>query len=181
MGIGSHRRRPASGILWIWAALLTVLVVLGTVLSGCLGTGQDGYGESRLPSVEAAEPDSGSQPLGSETIDEGGSYSSKEEVARYLHTYGRLPDNYITKEEARKLGWDSREGNLWEVAPGKSIGGSRFGNYEGMLPQEAGREYFECDIEYSGGRRGAKRIVYSNDGLVYYTEDHYRTFEELKQ
>ncbi len=112
-------------------------------------------------------------------IDENGSYTSKEEVALYLHTYGHLPSNFITKNDAKALGWDSSKGNLWSVAPGKSIGGDYFGNYENLLPKRKGRSYYECDIDYDGGYRGSKRVIYSNDGLVYYTEDHYKTFEQL--
>lgn len=112
-------------------------------------------------------------------IREDASYTSKEEVAEYLFLYGHLPDNFITKKEAKALGWVSSEGNLAKVAPGKSIGGDYFGNYEGNLPEKEGREYHECDIDSDGGYRGAKRIVYSNDGLIYYTEDHYETFELL--
>jgi guanyl-specific ribonuclease Sa len=112
-------------------------------------------------------------------ISEDGSYTSKAEVALYLHTYGHLPDNYITKKDAEALGWDSKKGNLWDVAPGKSIGGSHFGNYEKQLPEAKGRKYSECDIDYDGTYRNAKRIIYSNDGLIFYTEDHYKTFEQL--
>ncbi len=112
-------------------------------------------------------------------LSEDGSYSSKEDVALYLYLYEHLPDNYITKKEAEKLGWDSSKGNLWDVAPGMSIGGSRFGNYEGLLPEDDDRQYYECDIDYEGGYRNAKRIVYSDDGLIYYTEDHYKSFECL--
>lgn len=114
-----------------------------------------------------------------EVIDEDGSYTSKDEVAAYLNEYGHLPSNFITKKEARSLGWVSSEGNLWEVAPGMSIGGDYFGNYEGNLPEAKGRDYYECDIDTDGSYRGAKRIVFSNDGLIYYTEDHYETFELL--
>lgn len=113
------------------------------------------------------------------TLTENGSYSSKEDVALYIHTYGKLPSNFITKSEAKDLGWDSKKGNLWGVAKGKSIGGDRFSNRERTLPYKQGRQYYECDIDYDGGHRGAKRIVYSNDGLVYYTEDHYATFTLL--
>lgn len=113
------------------------------------------------------------------SVEESGTYTSKDEVALYLHLYGHLPDNYITKQEAEQLGWNNKEGNLWEVAPGKSIGGNRFGNYEGALPDVKGRKYFECDIDFDGGYRGAKRLIYSNDGFIYYTEDHYNTFEQL--
>lgn len=111
-------------------------------------------------------------------IDEDGVYTTKDDVALYLHTYGHLPSNFITKKEAEKLGWSG--GSLEPYAPGKCIGGSHFGNYEGILPEKDGRSYTECDIDTLGaGSRGAKRIVFSNDGLIYYTEDHYETFELL--
>ncbi len=113
------------------------------------------------------------------TVSEDGEYIQKEEVALYLHEYGHLPGNYITKREAQDMGWYNKKGNLNEVAPGKSIGGSHFGNYEGMLPEAKGRKYYECDLEYEGGYRGPKRLIYSNDGLIFYTEDHYQTFEQL--
>ena len=112
-------------------------------------------------------------------VEENGNYTSKEEVALYIHTYGKLPVNYITKKEAQDMGWDPSKGNLSDILPGMSIGGSAFGNYEGALPRADGRRYFECDIDYDGGYRGAKRLVYSNDGLVFYTEDHYNTFEQI--
>ncbi len=112
-------------------------------------------------------------------LDPDGWYSSKEEVSLYIYTYGELPDNYLTKSEAIALGWDSSKGNLWDVADGMSIGGDKFGNREGLLPKESGRIYYECDIDYEGGYRNGKRIVFSNDGLIYYTEDHYESFEEI--
>ncbi len=115
-------------------------------------------------------------------IDEDGHYTSKEEVALYIHTYGKLPSNYISKDEAEDLGWkkkDGEAGQLHVVAPGMSIGGSYFGNYEGLLPEKKGRKYYECDINYVKGNRGAERIVYSNDGLIFYTGDHYESFEQL--
>ena len=115
-------------------------------------------------------------------VEEDGHYISKEEVALYLHTYGKLPSNFITKKEAEELGWkkkDGEAGQLHVVAPGMSIGGSSYGNYEGLLPEEKGRKYYECDINYVKGNRGAERIVYSNDGLIFYTGDHYETFEQL--
>ena len=111
-------------------------------------------------------------------IEEDGTYTTKEDVARYIHTYGHLPDNFIAKKQAQALGWEG--GSLEPYAPGKCIGGSRFGNYEGILPEKDGRTYTECDIDTLGAeKRGGKRIVFSNDGLVYYTEDHYETFELL--
>ncbi len=114
----------------------------------------------------------------SAAIAEDGTYTTKEDVALYIHTYGKLPSNFITKREAEALGWTG--GSLEEYAPGKCIGGSRFGNYEGLLPTKQGRTYTECDIDTLGARsRGAKRIVFSNDGLIYYTDDHYRSFTLL--
>lgn len=109
-------------------------------------------------------------------IDKDGEYTSKEDVALYIHQYGELPSNFITKKEAKKLGWSG--GSLEEYAPGKSIGGDTFGNREGVLPEYG--TYHECDIDTKGKKkRGAKRIVYSDDGRVYYTDDHYETFELL--
>jgi len=108
-------------------------------------------------------------------------YQDKEHVAAYLFAFGELPENYITKKEAQALGWVSSEGNLWQVAPGKSIGGDRFGNFEGLLPEKKGRTYYECDIDFEGRYRNGKRIVFSNDGLVFYTDDHYESFEEIKE
>lgn len=112
-------------------------------------------------------------------LDEYGYYITPEDVALYIHTYGRLPVNYITKNDARELGWDSNEGNLWEVTDSLAIGGDRFHNREGLLPDAPGRVWYECDVNYAGGYRGPERIVYSNDGLIYYTDDHYQTFSRL--
>jgi len=123
------------------------------------------------PTPEPTESDAPALP-------EDGSYTSKEDVALYIHLYGHLPNNFITKREAQELGWTG--GSLEKYAPGKCIGGSAFGNYEGLLPEKKGRRYTECDIDTLGrSSRGAKRIVFSNDGLVYYTEDHYASFELL--
>ena len=112
-------------------------------------------------------------------VEEDGWYDTMEEVAVYLVEYGELPDNYLTKNEAKDLGWNSNKGNLWKVAKGCSIGGDRFGNYEGLLPNAKGRKWTECDIDFEGGYRNGKRIVFSNDGLIYYTDDHYESFDEV--
>ena len=132
----------------------------------------DEDGNESDPAEEIAEADREA------VIPEDGHYTTKEDVALYIHTYGELPDNFISKKEAEKLGWSG--GSLEPYAPGMSIGGSRFGNYEGLLPEAAGRTYTECDIDTMGAKsRGAKRIVFSNDGLIYYTGDHYKTFTLL--
>lgn len=126
-----------------------------------------------------AQPDGPMEPTDNvPPLDPEGSYTTKEDVARYLYEYGELPSNFITKSEARAFGWEG--GGLDAYAPGKSIGGDRFGNYEGLLPDAPGREYHECDIDTVGASsRGAKRIVYSSDGLIYYTDDHYESFTLL--
>lgn len=114
----------------------------------------------------------------SDKLDINGSYYSKDDVALYIHTYGKLPSNFITKSKAQSLGWSG--GSVEDYAPGKAIGGDRFGNYEGLLPEKSGRTYYECDIDTNGkSSRGAKRIIYSNDGLIYYTADHYESFTQL--
>lgn len=111
-------------------------------------------------------------------LDPDGSYTTKDDVALYIHLYGCLPSNFISKKDAQALGWEG--GSLEPYAPGMCIGGSYFGNYEGLLPKKDGREYTECDIDTLGAKsRGAKRIVFSNDGLIYYTDDHYESFTLL--
>lgn len=129
-----------------------------------------------LPVDNSGETD---PPPSGQTVEQGVFYYEKDEVALYIHTFGELPENYITKSEAKALGWVSSEGNLWKVADGMCIGGDVFSNREGGLPEAAGRVWYECDVAYSGGYRGEQRLLFSNDGLVYYTNDHYATFTQL--
>ncbi|MBO4769654.1 MAG: ribonuclease [Clostridia bacterium] len=142
-------------------------------------TGQDTGSQVSVITGDDATADHGSHQTGqSAQLPEDGKYDSKEEVALYIHLYGHLPSNYVTKTEARDKGWEG--GGLDAYYPGCSIGGDKFGNSEGLLPKKKGRQYYECDIDTAGkSSRGAKRIVFSNDGLVYYTEDHYESFELL--
>lgn len=168
-------------------ALLALLLVF-SVLSGCGGAAPDVPSCTAAPAADAvpaadapsdAEADAVSPGESDKSspaaLDEGGEYTSAEDVALYLHLYAHLPQNFITKKDARALGWNG--GELDDYADGKCIGGDRFGNYEGLLPDAPGREYHECDIDtLHAASRGAKRIVYSNDGLIYYTENHYESF-----
>ena len=153
------------------AYLMMLLMLCMTLFSGCGAPAEDvqGTDEGQADVVVDVEED--------EVIDPDGWYYSTEDVALYLYTYGELPENFITKKEAQKLGWDNKKGNLWEVADGMCIGGDHFGNYEGLLPEED--EYTECDVNYEGGYRGAERIIFSDDGDIYYTGDHYKSFEQL--
>lgn len=142
--------------------LLLALLLVGMLCTGCTGALNSDNGQST-----------------DNVLAEDGCYTAPQDVADYLHTYAHLPDNFITKNEAKKLGWDSQSSNLDEVAPGMSIGGDVFGNREKLLPEEKGRKYYECDVNYEGGYRNGERIIYSNDGLIYYTNDHYKSFEQL--
>lgn len=165
--------------------LLSILLLLGVLFSGCFDTpvpeatapdfGGTAESIAQLPEIAASDTSDADDGPG---IDKDGWYYSAEDVSLYLYTYGRLPDNFITKSQARELGWES--GSVERFAPGFAIGGDKFGNREGLLPKAQGRQYYECDIDTDGGKsRGAKRIVFSNDGLIYYTEDHYRSFQLL--
>ena len=124
---------------------------------------------------DGAQPEEPDVPAEAAALDPDGWYTTKEDVALYLHLYGELPGNFLTKSEARDLGWSG--GGLDGYADGKSIGGDRFGNYEGLLPDGS---YHECDLNtMHAGSRGAERLVYSDDGRIYYTNDHYESFTLL--
>lgn len=164
-------------------ALLLSVLMLALMLTGCTGeqisaaieaaTELADILEEETDTPAAEEPDS-PEPL----IDEDGEYTSKEDVALYIHTYGRLPSNFVTKKQAQSKGWPG--GDLEPYCPGKCIGGDTFGNREGQLPSAEGRKWTECDVNTLGKHsRGAERLVFSNDGLIYYTGDHYESFELL--
>ena len=173
-----------------WIGLLLAVLILSVGICGCR-KGQSGATDAPQTTVEAGEQSGGELASGQSTgkdaeqstgkedaqaeIDEHGVYTSKDDVALYIHTFGKLPENFITKKEAQALGWQG--GSLEPYAPGKCIGGGYFGNYEGTLPDG---DYRECDIDTLGRKsRGAKRLVYSDDGRIYYTDDHYETFTQL--
>ncbi len=171
----------------LFAGVLAILMVLSSLFSACTRYTEPVERENVLTTTSQAEQSTTTQAETSEsqatktttkTLSRNGSYTSKDDVALYLHLYGELPENFITKKQAQELGWNG--GSLEPYAPGKSIGGDYFGNYEGNLPKAKGRSYQECDIDTKGkSSRGPKRIVYSNDGLIYYTGDHYDSFELL--
>ena len=190
-----------------FAAVLTVFLSLG-LLTACGGGQQHGASSAPVvQSVERSDTGSADKSKSrirqnkiytdSESISQNGeqsdakssgsaeirvepdqAYTDKDHVAAYIHIYRKLPPNYITKAEARSLGWKDK-GTLDQVAPGKSIGGDRFSNYEKILPVVPGRRWKECDIDYVRGNRNAKRICFSNDGLIYYTSSHYQDFEKI--
>lgn len=156
---------------------LVALTLAMFILAGCATTFEETPVLNTTPtsSVEN-EADSNK-----DTVDENVALTSFTEVSQYIREHQQLPPNYITKAEAKKLGWVASEGNLHVVAPGKSIGGDRFGNREGLLPKASGRTWYEADIDYVSGTRNGKRIVFSNDGLIYMTTDHYATFTNITE
>lgn len=164
----------------ILALLLALVMAFG--LLACDVPPQEAYipvdtqAESTVPAESIPDEPTVTEPEETQALlDPDGWYYSAEDVALYLVTYGELPDNFITKNEARELGWEG--GSVQKYLEGAAIGGDKFGNREGILPKADGRQYYECDIDTDGeNSRGAKRLVYSNDGLIYYTEDHYESF-----
>ena len=154
---------------------LVAILLVAAALLGCLTTAFAASKKQSAAKTETLVVYAADYP-----VEEDGWYSTMEEVAVYLTLYEKLPGNFISKYDAENLCWDNRKGNLDKVAPGCSIGGNRFGNYEGLLPEAKGRKYTECDINYDGGYRNGERIVFSNDGLIFYTSDHYQTFTPVK-
>ncbi|MBW7981665.1 ribonuclease domain-containing protein [Enterobacillus tribolii] len=141
-----------------WIVLLVVLVLAGMAWMNLRGNAE-----------VRADEDAGS----TESIEQ---LTRQDKVVSYVQQHQRLPDYYITKKQARSAGWDARSGNLCDVLPGRAIGGDRFANREGRLPDKAKRVWREADINYRCGRRDADRLLYSSDGLIYVTKDHYRNF-----
>lgn len=153
--------------------LLTALVLvlaLVNVLTPTHGTNSNG-GDIGNPQQQTAE-------IGDASVVYGETYTDPDEVALYLHDFEELPPNFVTKKEAGQQGWSAGK-DLSKILPGCSIGGDKFGNFEGLLPEKSGRQYYECDVNYTGGSRGAERLVFSSDGLIYYTEDHYESYTQF--
>ena len=160
----------------IAAYILAMTVAMG-MFTGC---GKNKPTEKPAPQDSEIVQETGSaeEQQQEDLVYYGEEYTAPEDVAAYIYEWEELPPNFITKSEAQKLGWDSSKGNLWDVAYGKSIGGDRFGNREGLLPE--GEEYRECDVNYAGGYRDAERLVYSIDDYdIYYTDDHYESFSQV--
>lgn len=157
-------------------ALLIALVMMAALLAGCASPSASQQEVMPAQAVQTAAIPTPAQESGA--ISEDGVYTARDEVALYIHTYGHLPSNFVTKGEARQAGWEG--GGLEQYLPGMCIGGDTFGNREGLLPDAEGRIWTECDINTLGSdSRGAERIVFSNDGLIYYTGDHYESFQLL--
>lgn len=101
------------------------------------------------------------------------------EIIRSLNSSNNktLPSQFVTKQQAKSQGWKPGK-DLWSVRSlkGSSMGGDRFYNREGRLPDKKWRE---ADLDYKGGHRGSKRLIFSSDGKREVTVDHYKTFTEV--
>ena len=170
-------------------ALCTALVALVLLLSASLAAASPEGGLLLARSKKKATPTPAvTQTLSPEAptpspVPEG-PITDPQSITDYLFANGCLPENFLTKAEARRLGWDSSYNYVGDVAHGMSIGGDRFGNYEGLLPTAKGRQYYEADCYYEGRKRNACRIIYAEldgafEGLVFYTDDHYQTFTQM--
>ena len=162
-----------------YTKILALLLALTLLLGSCVFLNEptdDPIGPGTKP-PDTQAPDT--QPENVDLPDRDGYYYDVKNVVLYLEAYGHLPPNYITKKQAEALGWTG--GSVENYMEGAAIGGDRFGNYEGLLPAADGRTWTECDIDTLGyGSRGSRRLVFSNDGLYYYTSDHYESFKEVK-
>ena len=158
-----------------FSKLFAVLLAAVLLLCACSANAV----ETAKRKKNTAAPAVTETPAVAEPTAEPGPLDEAQRIADYIFEHGKLPDNFITKKEAQALGWDKYVNKVNDVAPGKSIGGDYFGNYEKQLPVVQGRKYYEADCYYFGGDRNEYRIIYSNDGHVWFTGDHYQTFTEL--
>lgn len=159
----------------VFVLLLTALLLLSSCTANALETAKKRK-NTAAPQVTAAAETPTAVPEPAATP---GPMDEAQRIADYIFEHGELPENFITKKQAQDLGWNKYVNNVSDIAPGKSIGGDYFGNYEQKLPVVKGRKYYEADCFYFGGDRNEYRIIYSNDGHVWYTGDHYNTFIEL--
>ncbi len=154
--------------------LLALLLALLTLVSTACGS----LDEAAELLDQVLEDEAQPAPEDDRLPEYGKYYYDVENVVLYLEAYGELPPNYITKGEARKLGWEG--GSVEDYKDGAAIGGDSFGNREGLLPEKSDRHYTECDIDTDGyGSRGSRRLIFSDDGLYFYTTDHYSSFREV--
>ena len=158
--------------------LVSLLLTAALLFSSCSATALETAKKRRNTPVPTAVPEATAAPADEPTA-EPGPREAAQQLADYLFEHGELPENFVTKREAQDLGWKTRYRNVGDIRPGLAIGGDYFGNYEGKLPQVRGRKYYEADCFYQGKERNAYRIIWSTDGHVWYTGDHYETFEEL--
>ena len=165
--------RRRNRIAAIFVLLLAAVLLLSSCTASALETARSRK-RNATPTPAAAEATAAPGPTATPGPEE-----AAQALAEYLFEHGELPENFITKKEAERLGWKTTYRYVSDLGPGITIGGDYFGNYEQKLPAVKGRKYAEADCYYQGGPRNEYRIIYSNDGHVWYTGDHYNTFTEL--
>ena len=173
MNEGTYIMKKKTRLVALITLLLALVFILGSCTADAAVTGKKK--KNAAPTAVVTETPTEIP----EVTKKPGPIIDPQAIADYLFEHGELPENFITKQEARDLGWDSSYNYISDIAPGMSIGGDYFGNYEGKLPRVKGRKYYEADCYYTGGKRNQYRIIYSNDGHVWYTDDHYNTFTEM--
>jgi hypothetical protein len=147
--------------------ILLLVVIIGIMTyNSCSGKMQP-----NVPKIDS--PNTANTNKINKDIDE---LTKEEVVVSYVEKNKKLPEYYITKKEAREKGWNASDGNLCDILPGRAIGGDIFSNREGKLPAQNGRTWYEADLNYNCGRRNADRILFSNDGMIFVTHDHYQNF-----
>lgn len=152
-------------------AIISLLIFLLIGSTGCIKPNISPGGQTNIPPIVDKEEELPEEPIEA-AIDEDGLFISKDEVALYIATYNKLPANYRKKSQV-----NGHISNDWTPENLASVGGDVFGNRERLLPIKEGRTFIELDINYQGAsNRGSERIVYSNDGLIFYTSDHYVSF-----
>lgn len=156
--------------------LAVIVLVIGAAYAAriSIGGSDSRTGSDAAPSAQE-DPGDGSESADADRkpVKEDGEYTAAEDVAEYIHIFHKLPSNYVTEKEAKKKGWRRYES---PAKYGIMIGGKKYRNYEKKLPKG---EYCECDVDYSGRARGRNRLVYTRDGTVYHTTDHYKSFKRL--
>lgn len=164
-------------VLLLALSMITSLAACGTDNTAANEPQSSVENEEEVIVGEACPATPALSPSSASALEKDGHYNSKDDVLLYLTTYGGLPENYITTEEAQEMGWT--DGNVDFIAPGYAIGGDAFDNQAGDLPD--GFHYFQCDLDTVGqDDRGQKRLVYTNDlSFIYYTEDGGESFQLL--
>ena len=163
-------------IIRLFVILLAAILLLSSCTASALETAKKNKNKNKTTATPVVTETPTAVP---EVTATPGPMDEAQKLADYIFEHGELPENFITKKEAQARGWQDQYRYVGDIEPGLCIGGDYFGNYERKLPVVKGRKYYEADCFYHGGPRNGYRIVYSTDGHVWYSEDHYENFVEL--
>ena len=163
-------------IIRLFVILLAAILLLSSCTASALETAKKNKNKNKTTATPVVTETPTAVP---EVTATPGPMDEAQKLADYIFEHGELPENFITKKEAQARGWQDQYRYVGDIEPGLCIGGDYFGNYERKLPVVKGRKYYEADCFYQGGPRNEYRIIYSTDGHVWFTGDHYETFVEL--